>query len=356
MENKPADSPAQSDLIILLVFLFIGGLLFAGFMMGSLFSPGGSVSAPTSRAAASFTPFRQRTVDVTITVTATPDGTGAITSVPGQVTPGRGPTSTPRPVFIYPTIPRVVYKSPTPIRIRTSTPTRTSTSTITSTITRTPTITMTVTQTPTESMTPTFTNSATPTATGTMTPTPTATPISLACLNVTPAGQPVLVDTYIDSGDPAAHGSQQDLLVSSNSFSNTQQRALFQFTLPAPASFSSATLYLYVPSQAQGRFSVHWLTRGFNDSANWEFAIRETPIQGWSSPGGDFLTPGYNFMLPADIPLTGCWVGLNVSNLVQLWIINQGSNPGIILLPGQEGQTVTIASKESTNGALLYVP
>ncbi len=376
--RKPGIQPGiTGDGIILLVFLIVGGLLFAAFMMGSVFNAG-TTATVTPSPTASISPGLLSTAGggttrpVTLSRTLTPLAPGTMTS-----TPLKFRTFTPRPpVNFYPTYTPYLYKSPTPIRTKTLTPTmtvtRTATVTKTPTLTRTPltsvtpttglTPTITMTFTPTVTVTFTFTSVATlaPTATGTITPIPTQTnipiptelPAALACIGVPTGGSAPVKDTWVDSVDLTSHGSQTALLV--NASATVQQRTLFQFTAPIVIP-NSANLYLHITSQSAGIIKAYRLTREFDDNANWIYAKPDIPLD-WSSSGGDYAIPAESFQLPGNIPQDGCWVSLNVISIVNGWISDPTSSNGIILLSGPDGPLISISSIETSSmGARLEI-
>ena len=391
----------SADLIFLLIFLAIGGVLFIVFVFG-LYVVGGLTKTATPTSAATVPVASPLPATGTPTVASLPSRTPtpflAASITPAQtvlpsLTPMKSKTAVSGPV--YRTNTPVKYKTSTPFKFITSTPlkTRTNTPVRTATRTRTPTVTATaktgtptgtptstttptITVTPTASATPsqtatatttatatstgtvtatatstvtvtataTVTSTATVTATATPTPTATITPI-VVCSSLTPAGLSAIADTWIDSANPSvAHGAEVDLPVR---VSTGKQHLLVRFDTASLAgkTVTAATLYVYVSAADPGvTVFVHSLNSAFDETlATWDNASSLT----WTTPGGDYAPdPLVSFQATGN-----CLVPLDVKTLAQTWADMPAANLGLILVAGgPDGASATLSARENPNG------
>ncbi len=366
--NSPVQNPTPSarvpgDFSILLVFLLIGGLLYAAFLLGPLFSGAADVTGVPTRLLSTqpvtrivrLTPTTTATLTASVTVTASQ--TALSTSVVVV------PISTQRsfvPVPVY-TRQAVVFRSATPSRTRTRTPTTTptgptstitSTATITSTRTVTSTITLTptITSTPMITSTPTITLTPTVTATGTATGTSTVTPVK-ACLSIPPPETALRADadTWIDKvNQDQANGSSPDLALLT---SLESKRSLLYFDLSGKTFIGSATLYLYFSTaDTQMQIFVYGISGNvlFSEpEATWNLANSSTP---WKTPegGGDYDPANYVTIETSGI--TGCWVSVDITEFARKWVETPNTNLGLILTArGADGLSATISSRDNLN-------
>jgi hypothetical protein len=166
------------------------------------------------------------------------------------------------------------------------------------------------------------------------------------------------LDTWIDSSvlptptPPPSHGA--DIILNISASGTHSQRGLFQFSAPSSSSFTSASLHIFVTSQAQDVLVAYRLTREFNNDANWLDAQPGTSP--WVNAGGDISIISFSsYQLPTGIPQGGCWVSLDVAALIQDWVNNPTASLGIILLPGADLTSITISSMEGLNSPLLEI-
>ncbi len=264
--------------------------------------------------------LRPRLVVSYILATATPIPTNTPTALP-TATPTPPPTPTPTPTFTPTATP---IPSPTPTATSTYTPTPTATPS------RTPTITPTAT--------------ASPTATSTRTPTATTTP--------TPSGWQVIangVDTHIYGMVPVMNfGSSQTLLLGSPGL--VQGLLNFDISgLPPGASVRQAALRVYVlDSGLYGpvTLDVYPLLRPWDASqATWQSASAGVP---WAQPGAAGPEDRAAAPIASSSPLTtGGYVTLDITALVQQWLVDPASKHGILLSIDDAGsKLLTLASLE----------
>lgn len=368
----------SGDAVILLVFLFIGGILFVAFVMGFAFigSPRKASSTPSPSISITRTPAATKTLGLAGAQTSTQASRQTLTAIPINITasgtvfvapsitpygtlPAPSPTlysllwtSTPfsliqtsTPYVFKSPIP-YVYKSSTPVRTRTPTVTSTApTSTATSTATLTPTLTATVTTT----LTPTFTPTPTVTATFTATPTSTITPV--VCGTTTPptpsagALTPV-ADTWIESAaNTAPHGLDDTLSIRADN--NGDQRILIKFDLTGfSGTVSSAKLFFNIDQNSTGNPTIFLFepARAWSEAdATWLQAQNQQP---WTTAGGDFNSAA---PLMSTTTAANCWVQLDVKALVQKWVTSSDTNLGLLLIAtGSSGQNY-IPSKEKAD-------
>ncbi|MCX6065374.1 MAG: hypothetical protein NT121_06425, partial [Chloroflexi bacterium] len=260
----------SGDAVILLVFLFIGGILFVAFVMGFAFvgaprkaspTPSPSISATRTPAATKTsmigTAGAQTSTQANLqTMTAQPisiTASGTVFVAPSITPYGTLPAPSPTiysiiwtstPFSLAKTNTPYVFKSPIPYVYKSSTPIFTRTPTITATA---PTSTATSTATSTPNSTVTTTATPTPTVTATFTATPTSTITPVVC-GATAPGAAVLkptADTWIESAaDTTNHGSDDTLYIRSNN--NGDQRILMMFDLPSSGTVSSAKLFFNI--------------------------------------------------------------------------------------------------------------
>ena len=244
-------------------------------------------------------------------------------------TPTPLPTATPTPL-------------PTPTPKPTFTPTATPIPSPTPTATHTPTPMPTATPSHTPTITPTAT--ASPTATFTPTPTPTTTP--------TPTGWRVItggVDTYIRASFPSMNwGPSPTLLLSSP----TLAHVLMDFDisgLPPGATVQQAALRIHVLDSAlpgPATLGVYPLLRPWNaNQATWQQASAGAP---WAQAGAAGPEDRAAAPVASSSPLTsGGYVTLDITALVQQWLVDPASKHGMLLSIDDAGnKTLTMASLE----------
>lgn len=264
--------------------------------------------------------LRPRLIVSYILATATPTPTN---------TPTPPPTATPTP----PPTP-----TPTPTSTPTATPLPSPTPTATSTYTPAPTAT------PSRTPTTTPTATASPTATFTPTPTPTFTP--------TPTGWQVItngVDTYIYGWFPAMNwGPSPTLLLGSPALAH----GLIDFDisgLPSGATVQQAALRLYVLDSAlpgPAILGVYPLLRPWDaNQATWQQAFTGVP---WAQPGAAGLEDRAAAPVASSSPITtGGYVTLDITALMQQWLVDPSSKHGMLLSIDDAGsKTLTLASLE----------
>jgi len=218
--------------------------------------------------------------------------------------------------------------------------------------------------TPEETATPTWTVTGTPptaTPTGTATPTPTITP--------TPGPPPTVVafqqgvegyhgaqDATINRWEPNTNYHTAPALSLRTNVADNDMEALLRFDvgeIPPQAQVVQATLSLYV---------------SYRSNANWLWAQAHQVLRPWEAAqvtwnqaglGDSWAVPGCNglstdradsitdraFMFGA-----GQWHDLNLTDLVQLWVVNPGQNQGILLRSYSSGSVqYDLASSEAKN-------
>ncbi len=360
----------SGDAVILLVFLFIGGILFVAFVMGFAFvgaprkaspTPSPSISATRTPAATKTsmigTAGAQTSTQANLqTMTAQPisiTASGTVFVAPSITPYGTLPAPSPTiysiiwtstPFSLAKTNTPYVFKSPIPYVYKSSTPIFTRTPTITATA---PTSTATSTATSTPNSTVTTTATPTPTVTATFTATPTSTITPVVC-GATAPGAAVLkptADTWIESAaDTTNHGSDDTLYIRSNN--NGDQRILMMFDLPSSGTVSSAKLFFNIATTSGATIFLYEPLRAWSESnATWRQAQFQQP---WTA-GGDF-NPAAPII--STTTLAGCWVQLDVKVLVQKWVTNPDTNLGLILIAtGADGQ-ITIPSKEKADATV----
>ena len=296
----------SGDVIILVVFLFIGGIMFAAYLIG-LGSAGG--------------------VSPTATATLTPS---VVASKPMPITPPN-PSVSPTETSVSDAL-----VSPTVTPLVTSAPSLKPSTDVTEKETTTPTIT------------------ATSTVTGipTITPTPAITPAGV-CATADPGqGLPVSDDTWIESAvQTAVHGA--DTYLSIRADSGGDRRILLKFNISSlsGSSVASAKLYFFINTTSGATIFLYKpVTSWKGTEATWE-----SPQFGyiWAKPGGD-----YNPLLPiiSTIPMAGCRVELDVTTLVQDWFTTPSTNKGVILIAsGSSGEIRIPSSRATANGPALLV-
>ena len=165
-------------------------------------------------------------------------------------------------------------------------------------------------------------------------------PVLPACYAGTPAGALPVGDTYIDSGSPDRnYGSDNQFEVRPDR--GADRRGLLKFDLsaiPANATISSATLYLYENGNKTGQTTyIYRVTSDWTESTvTWNT---------WSTPGGDFDSSTAYF---AYLPEQGnCMVTLDITNLVQTWSRGTHPNYGLMLYSIGPNHIISYSSKES---------
>jgi hypothetical protein len=325
-DSERASSPPNSisgDVIILFVFLLIGGIMFAVYVMG-LSSPGegsptntATLTRPvvTSKPAMTLTP----TPSVSSTVTALPTEPASPTLT--RLAPG-APTLTPGRI-IYPT----ATTRPKTTAVKSSTPVRTNTPV--STITHTPTRTVIVTSTITT----------------------TITPVNNDCATTDPGlGLPVVGDTWIESAGPTInHGSDTLLLLRADN--NGDRRILLKFDLASFSglSIASAKLYFYINSTNINSTSGATIYL-YNAARYWEgieatWRLAEVGTA-WTNEGGDYnVVPIISIVVPKGT--ADCRVQLDLTALVRDWSTGSINNGVILIATGTSGE-ISISSSRAT--------
>ena len=295
------------------------------------------------------------TATFTATYTPSPTNTSTLTHTPSPtitytstftLTPTETPTLIPSPTLTY-TSTATTTPTETPTATQTPSPTFTLTPTATETPTLAPTASATETMSPTSTYTPTSTMTLTASPTGTMTVTPsqtptfTSTPILPACFAGIPNGLLPSDDTYIKGDQPSDNfGSDNKFEVRPDN--GADRRGLVKFNLssiPANATITSATLYLYEQSnKASQTTSLYRVTSNWDENtATW---------QSWSTPGGDFDSSISYFTFIPD--RNNCMVTLDVTSLVQSWVNGTYLNHGLMLYSTGPNHIIPYASKEDS--------
>jgi hypothetical protein len=178
------------------------------------------------------------------------------------------------------------------------------------------------------------------TPTLTWTPAPTLAPALPACYPGTPGGLLPSDDTYIDGGSATKNfGSDTQFTVRPDN--GADRRGLVRFDLsaiPANATITSATLYLYENGNKTGQATyIYRVTSSWNESTvTWD---------SWSTPGGDFDSGTAYF---AYLPEQGnCMVTLDLSSLVAKWTDGTYPNHGLLLYSTGPNHIINYSSKES---------
>jgi len=273
------------------------------------------------------------------TGTETPSNTRTATESP---TSSSTPTATDTPTM---TLTPTVTETSTDTKTPTQTATATETATATATETTTPTFTHTPSRTRTE--TPTRTGTATQTATSTSTPTPTPTPT----VGVVVFQQGVSPDpTYAGAADTYIYRYSQTYNFGSSSLLtldyNDADAALLRFdvsSIPSDATIASATLSVYL-DQSSGTYnplavSLHRLKRSWTEmEATWNQARNGSP---WGLPGANNTTTDRDSTAVAFLTMStaGTWYNFGIGSLVQQWVLDPGSNSGVILKTAPGGMT-----------------
>jgi hypothetical protein len=325
--EQPPSSPrtgVSGDIVILLVFFFIGTILFVSFAMEFHIAGAGKATS-TSAVPVSVTEFN---------VTATPDpselATGIVTpgsffitdtvtsSVPGMpsLTPGiQSKTNTP----VKSNTPgSYVYKSSTPVKPKA--PTKTYAPVRTSTKTR------------------------TPTATATSTATATITAVSSCATEYPVTSLPVSGDTWIESNAPTTN-HMLDPLLSLRADNNGDQRILLKFDLSSLSGLpiADAKLYFYINSTSGATISLYGLSRYWVGSqATWKLA--ETGTE-WTNAGGDYnIEP-----IISVVKMSGadCRVQLDITKLFRDWPTPSAEHGVILIAAGTPGE-ISISSSRAT--------
>jgi len=119
------------------------------------------------------------------------------------------------------------------------------------------------------------------------------------------------------------------------------RRGVVRFDLsdiPQGAVVTSARLYLYTRNLSSEQITyLYRITHEWSeDSATWNVP--------WANPGGDFdESIAYGFFVPYQ---TNCYISLDLTALVQMWVDGQSPNYGILLYSVGKYHTVEYASKE----------
>lgn len=192
---------------------------------------------------------------------------------------------------------------------------------------------------PSDTPTPSQTPSLTPTGTGTetvptpadtmtltptWTPTPTQTPVS-CILPSDVTGDLPAADTYIYRvKSDTNYGNDVEINVRAES--HPEMHGLLQFDLsmiPADATITGATLYLYTPDSRNGlMFSIRRITTEWDEqTATWN-----TP---WLNPGSDYddQTVYGSFTIGG----RGCFIQTDMTNLVDQWTNGTYDNFGLLI-------------------------
>jgi hypothetical protein len=151
-------------------------------------------------------------------------------------------------------------------------------------------------------------------------------------------------DTYIDAGSPTRnYGTDDKFEVRPDN--SADRRGLLKFDLssiPANATVTSATLYLYENGNKTGQTTyLYRVTSSWNESTvTWNT---------WSTAGGDFDSSTAYF---AYLPEQGnCMLTLDITNLVQAWVNGTYTNYGLILYSTGPNHIISYSSKENNTAS-----
>lgn len=216
--------------------------------------------------------------------------------------------------------------------------------------------------TPVETPTPTWTVTGTPptaTPTGTATPTPTATftpapPPTVLVLQHGAGGYGGAEDTTLNAWAPdAPHHTHPTLSLRTSGGENAKE-ALLRFDvqqIPPQAQVVQATLELYVANRSNANWlwaEAHQVLRPWVASqATWNQAASGTP---WAVPGCNGIATDRADTIydRAYMAATGKWYDLDLTDLVQLWVVDPGQNHGILLRSYSSGSVeYGLASSEA---------
>jgi hypothetical protein len=147
-------------------------------------------------------------------------------------------------------------------------------------------------------------------------------------------------DTYIDAGSSTTnYGSNNTFEVRPDN--SADRRGLLKFNLssiPANATITSATLYLYERGNKTGQTTyIYRVTSDWNENTvTWS---------NWSLPGGDFDNSiSYFAYLPDQ---NNCMLTMDTTNLVQAWVNGSYNNYGLMLYSTGPNHIISYSSKES---------
>lgn len=110
--------------------------------------------------------------------------------------------------------------------------------------------------------------------------------------------------------------------------------------IPANATITSATLYLYETRQIPGQITyLYRVTTSWSENTvTWN--------NPWTAPGGNFdKTIAFASFMPNH---ANCMVTLNISDLVQRWVYGTYPNNGILLYSTGPNRSIIYISKENT--------
>jgi hypothetical protein len=149
-------------------------------------------------------------------------------------------------------------------------------------------------------------------------------------------------DTYIEGGAPTrVNGADNKFEVRPDN--GADRRGLLRFDLssiPANATVTSATLYLYEGSNKTGQITyIYRVTSSWNEAtANWVT---------WSVPGGDFdSSTAYFTYLPNQ---SNCMLTMGITSLVQAWVNGNYNNYGMMFYSTGPNHIISYTSKEDGN-------
>jgi len=146
-------------------------------------------------------------------------------------------------------------------------------------------------------------------------------------------------DTYINAGSPLSNYGN-DNIFQVRPDNGADLRGLIKFDLssiPANATVTSATLYLYSQDNKTGQLtSLYRVTSNWNENtATWST---------WGLPGGDFDSGSSYFTFIPD--QNNCMLTMDITNLVQAWVNGTYSNYGLMLYSTGPNHIIKYSSKE----------
>jgi len=147
-------------------------------------------------------------------------------------------------------------------------------------------------------------------------------------------------DTYLDQSKPNDTSLGQKATIDIRPDNAADLRGLLRFDLsaiPANATITSATLYLYEKDNKNGVIAyIYRVTSSWTElTASWN-----SP---WGTAGGDFNLTSYGSFLAEQ---KDCMASLNLKNLVQDWVNQKYPNYGLMLYMTGSNHKFTFVSKE----------
>lgn len=220
--------------------------------------------------------------------------------------------------------------------------------------------------TPVESPTPTWTVTGTPptaTPTGTPTPTPTATftpspPPTVVVFQQGLSGYAGAQDTTLSAWAPDANFHAEPTLNLRTDVAENIKEALLRFdvrAIPPQAQVVQATLEFYVTGRSNANWlwaEAHQVLRPWTATqATWNQAASGVP---WTAPGCNGIGTDRADAVHdrAYMAATGQWYDLDLTDLVQFWVVNPGQNYGVLLRSYSSGRVeYELASSEASDFA-----